>query len=334
MRLVHFIYYFSLFLFRSILRYPSTTKAVRRFLHAYQTKNQGKFDARLIKDVIKRHSIQQLFINDTFAALYGRSSTEDEQQRNILFTLMSCLYDTIMDEERMTAAALDAMLADPQAYQPTDFYGTALKDVYLSLLSIISSKEDFKKVIREVHYAQLTSLNQKDPSLSMDDILDITCRKGGYSLLAAQYLFDLSFDEATSNTWYALGAVIQMMDDLYDIHEDLQQGIRTFSNASSSFSFIQETYNTQVSQLCAAVGGIGIPGFRRKRFWVSLSIIPALGYVALHQLGLHLKGDDRLPDLRHVPRKSLITDMEKISNVFRLIRYCYTVTKIYGKKGT
>lgn len=318
-----FIYQFSGFTFRSILHYPSSKKEVIDFLTAYQIDNKERFDEKLIKDIVKRHVIQQLFINDSFTQLFGRKSKKKEHERNILFTIMSCIYDTIMDDGMMEVHELDKMLSDPEQYQCIGFYDKALKDVYLKLLCLIDEKEVYKNVIKSVHRAQIDSLMQKDRGLSMDEIIFITKRKGGYSLLAAQFLLDVHYDKELSSCWYELGALVQMMDDLYDIHEDLQQGISTFCNVSQSYSFIKGIYDDQVKVLSRTINDLALPDCRKKRFKVSLSLIPALGYVALDNIAKNLVSGDQLPNLMYVPRKRLITDMEKYSNLIRLMKYCF-----------
>ena len=60
---------------------------------------------------------------------------------------------------------------------------------------------------------------------------------------------------------------------------------------------------------------------------IKLSLIPALGYVALENLK-HLQGkNERLNPFKAYLRKDLIIDMEKIKNIVKLIKYSYQIAK-------
>lgn len=328
MNVFSFFYHFPGFFFRYVLHSKSAKKEIVDFLKELEARYAEKFDEKLSRDIVKRHVMQQLFINDAFLLLQSRGASQLERERNMHFTVMSCVYDTIMDEEEIPIEALNSMLDHPESHGVSTFNTAVLKDVYLQLLSSIRFRDAFKRLIHEVHQAQLDSLLQKDPGLSMDGILSITVRKGGSSLLSSKYLLDTPESKEIDTCWYELGVTVQMMDDLYDVYEDLQQGVRTFSNTISSFDTIKKIYDDQVNRLIGSIQALDVGSYKKNRMRVFLSPIAALGYVALGQLKKNTADGDLIVDLKSVKRKNLITDMEKIPNLISFFRYWFRLAKI------
>jgi hypothetical protein len=94
------------------------------------------------------------------------------------------------------------------------------EDVYASLLAI--------------HRAQVRSLAQQaEARLTDDEILTITCEKGGTSVLADLYLVCGRASEAEERFAFGYGVFLQLLDDLQDVGTDLEAGHETlFTRAS------------------------------------------------------------------------------------------------------
>src|SRR5579863_5417575 len=84
------------------------------------------------------------------------------------------------------------------------------------------------RVAAAIHGAQSASVRQMDArGCGDDELLRITCGKGGTSVLADAYLArgELTAEEAEFGfTW---GVLLQLGDDLQDVGEDLERGSET-----------------------------------------------------------------------------------------------------------
>ena len=80
-----------------------------------------------------------------------------------------------------------------------------------------------------IHHAQEVSLKQLHAhgALSRDEILRISCAKGGASVLADACLVRGSLTDPESAFAFAWGVLLQLGDDLQDLHEDLWRGSKT-----------------------------------------------------------------------------------------------------------
>lgn len=85
----------------------------------------------------------------------------------------------------------------------------------------------YQDTIRKLHQEQINSLQQKDPFISTEDIVNISLVKGGLSTVAAGYI---SLGNLTKNQlkfFYEAGGLFQFIDDLGDINKDIDEGVRT-----------------------------------------------------------------------------------------------------------
>ena len=97
----------------------------------------------------------------------------------------------------------------------SQFSRTDYPDVYESLLAI--------------HHAQTGSVNLQCGDLVSDekDILCLSFAKGGTSVLADGYLVAGQLTAAQQHFLFGYGVWLQLLDDVQDITEDLQEGVKT-----------------------------------------------------------------------------------------------------------
>jgi hypothetical protein len=87
-------------------------------------------------------------------------------------------------------------------------------------------RSEFEEVylsLRAIHHAQMASLGQQQAAGFLDErnLLQITLRKGGTSVLADAYLVAGQLSEAEADFMFGYGVLLQLMDDLQDLANDL-----------------------------------------------------------------------------------------------------------------
>lgn len=319
MYLVYYPYILFVFLVRLVFNFQRVQQEGTSFLRSLEKAFGGRFSIKMSNEAIKRQGIQQLYINDSFAQLCGRVTHRQEQLRNKLYFVLSGLYDDMLDQKEASVADIDRMFQDPASFQPRNFNEQVLIHVHLALLDSVSDKKSYHELLKEMHAVQLESLQQFDPQIENDHLISIARRKGGYSLLMCRHYLDLPVAKYTDDIWYHLGAVIQLSNDVFDLYKDLQEGIYTYANRATSYQTIKVVYDQEVKALRKSIEAMPIPYFKKLRFSILLSLIPALGYVALDNLQRLQGAAPQLPELRNVARRTLIVDMEKPKNMLRLM---------------
>ncbi len=318
-----FIYHIAGLIINSLLNLKLTEKKGFSVVREFELKFEGKLGARAAKKAAKFQSVQQIFINDAFSSLIGRRTNDYERYSNKLYFIAAGLYDDIIDQKSMSEQTLSELFEHPEMAKPTNFNAIVLIDALARLSERVKYPKAYQQAFLGIRKAQKDSLKQFDKTIVEETILDITLRKGGYSLLMCRHYIDLPPATELDDCWYLLGGVIQMTNDLYDIHKDLCEGIYTFANTTKDYQTTLENFNKRVSAFKISIEKLPFSKGQKDTLLIRLSVIPAFGYIALENLK-RIQGDKRqLPPLMGLERKELIIDMEQFSNMIKLIRYTY-----------
>ena len=93
-------------------------------------------------------------------------------------------------------------------------------------------RNDFQEVFEsllDIHDAQTASLRLMEPSdsVSEQEAMEVCMNKGGASVLADGFLVAGKLTEAQMYFLYGYGAYLQMLDDIQDVDDDNQSGVKT-----------------------------------------------------------------------------------------------------------
>jgi hypothetical protein len=101
-----------------------------------------------------------------------------------------------------------------------------------------------------IHAGQTRSLAQQDdPRLGEDEVLAISCEKGGASVLADLWLVAGEADEADERFAFGYGVFLQLLDDLQDLDTDLAAGHQTIFTRAAA----RGTLDAPAARLCRFV---------------------------------------------------------------------------------
>ncbi len=320
-----FIFYNIHLVLRSFFCLKKTEKKGVQFINYIEAKNDVKLENDAIKKAAKFQSIQQFFINDNFTGLYGRNTNEYEQLSNKYYFIMSGLYDDLVDQKLLTASELDTLFESPEKVNQNNSKEKLLATIHLKLLNRVNDIQKYKEVLKNIHKAQKDSLIQFDKNISIDEIMSITKRKGGYSLLMCRHYLNLNSSKLMDDCWYNLGGVIQMTNDLFDIYKDNQENIYTFANRTDSYITAKKLFDNQVDLFKKSLKDLAYVDSKKQKLLIQLSIIPAFGYIALDNLAKIQNKNKQLPNLRLLERKQLIIDMENPINIIKLLKHSYRI---------
>ena len=272
--------------------------------------------------ITSRYAIFHAIIAQPFIRLHHPKITDTEKERLLHFFICATLFDDFFDNPGYTLPQLERILLQPEACTPQH----DLESLFIASNKRLSTyailKPGYLNVKKSVYYAQVDSLKQMQPTITDEDLKEITYRKGGSSVLLSRYYLDVPSNAEEEQCWYQLGALIQLGNDIFDLFKDLQEGINTLANRSRSIHALKQELNIQAKTYHEALSRLnGATGVLRQiRF--RTAIIYALSYTAIDQLQSLEKGNAVLY-FKCMNRKSLIVDMEKWSNRWRMLKYMY-----------
>jgi hypothetical protein len=152
------------------------------------------------------------------------------------YSMLYPLTDNLLDDPQVPAGekqAFNRRFGRRLAGHPVDVAGPRDAAVFAFVARI---EEEFPRApfadvydsLLAIHRAQGRSLAQQDdPRLTDDELLAITCEKGGSSVLADLYLVSGRAGASEERFAFGYGVFLQLLDDLQDVEPDLDAGHQT-----------------------------------------------------------------------------------------------------------
>ncbi|MBO9732165.1 MAG: hypothetical protein J7623_26220 [Chitinophaga sp.] len=283
----------------------------------------GRLDDATFHKIVNSYAIYNPVVCEAFTALRKRGSCDVEKERLLHYFICSSLFDNFCDRNELTQEALYQISFAPETYTPRCFDEQLFVQAHRFLWTQVVDKVSYQQAMQGVFQSQIDSLKQFDAAITAEDIRQITFRKGGYAVFLCHFYLDDPASEPEQQCWFQLGGIIQLINDLFDIYKDYQEGIATLPNRMTDAYAFYTGYMELVQNIKRTISQLPFAPAAKRYLTVSIIGICAVGATAIRQLQA-LQGDaERLPDLRRLPRKALIIDMEQPKNMWYCIRWIY-----------
>lgn len=309
------------------------TRKAYLFLKNIEKQFDGVFDPATRRKIAVSHGIYCPMICDAFTGLHGRLTNDQERERFIHYFICSSLFDDFTDYGLITQDQLEAISFQAETYEPQSFEERVFLHSHRLLRDFVKDKEGYDDVSKKLFDAQVQSKKQVESTLNPEGIASITFRKGGNAVLLCRYYLDINAGDAEDQCWYKTGVLIQLINDLYDIHKDLQDHITTLPGCMDDAVEFGRFFRGQVNEMKMRISRLPFSARRRQDFSLSLAGIYAFGLIAVGRLEKMQKKSGRLPPLKTLSRKELIVDMEKPGNLVRWFRFTYRHGRLAENAG-
>ena len=297
------------------------------YLQQLEQKFGGKFDERTFKKIIFYYSLKVPAICDAFLYLHKKKTNRQECERLIHYFICSSVFDNFFDREELTDEEIYKITFDSKNWQANNFNENISLHSHLLLIDFVKNKEHYLSVLKKEYDVQVASRKQFNETITNKEIEHITLEKGGNAVLLTSFYLDTPASVYEENVWYKLGNVIQYVNDLFDIYRDLQNGLQTIPNRLVDVKPFRTYYLQLVDDVKQNIKAIDVAESRKMVLKISAMGICALGIIAIEQLEKIQSTNKELPNLKTLPRKDLIVDMEKKKNLWRWLQVTYNLSK-------
>jgi hypothetical protein len=242
--------------------------------------------------------------------MYANIGKLDASQRQLATQLaaLSPLFDDFFDESHLDNTLLLKMMRDPFSYQGTNTFEQTVINLLQKIQPKVRDKPYFFEVAEAIFQAQLDSA-------TLIDAREACFRKGGYSTLLFPAALKNALTVTQKNAFFEYGAMMQWMDDIFDLYEDSKAEFRTLATDISDCRDTKLAYSERLSALKAKIMGFQ-PKNEALLFWYKAFIFLSLGFVCMNQfIELQQKIGFQPLSAQKNERKLLICDMEKIKNI-------------------
>lgn len=304
-------------------------KKIEPVLEISKKIKDGSLEENDLKKITNYYSLAvPAILGEAICALHGKRMSEDERLTSTCQGAMTGLGDDFFDKQRMTDEGLKEFVINPQLFEGNTASEKLFLHIYKTALSHAPDQLQMQEQLVEVYYAQLLSKKQSKPGLSYEEIKDISFRKGGESLLFYRTAFNTPYKKWEEKMLYSLGSVMQIGNDIFDVHKDCQNGIDTLLTTCTRIKELRLLFETHLRLGIQAAYRSGYPIQNIKRFLgiISLGVFSRC-LVCLDQLEKLEKKTGNKFDLNKYKRSDLICDMDTVSNKWKSLRYHLKIMK-------
>ena len=308
-------------------------KFIRKNITPQLTEAQKMVDGSLDNNDLKKITgyyglAVPAILGEAFCALRGESMTDKERLASTCQGAMTGLGDDFFDKHRLSEQGVKDFIEKPELFTGNTASEKLFLNFYKTALANAPQPTQMQEQIYKVFYAQLLSKQQDKPGLSYEVIKDITIRKGAESLLYYRTAFKHPLKNGEQKMLYSLGGLMQLSNDIFDVHKDYQSGVSTLVTTANGIKELRFHYSALLKTGVDAAYKSGYPKKNVSRFLSLLNIgIFSRCYVCLDQLQRIEKKSGNVFDLNAYSRKDLICDMDTVGNKLKSLRYLIKISK-------
>ena len=231
------------------------------------------------------------------------------------------IYDDFFDENDLSAEEIKTLMSAPESFKSKnaveELFIFLLKEVYQNL----PNQESFAFYFEKLFYAQEESKRLLDASLTTKEVKEIAFEKGGYTALLFRSILSHDLIEGEKEALYQLGAVGQLMDDIFDLYDDVEEGLNTIvTRFGFDFKPMVELYEVEILKLKEQILNLEYSKSNKERFIREIMLMVNGGTLCANQFLLAQKNNNNRFDISEIGRAPLICDMEKKSNWVKMAR--------------
>ncbi|MBI35134.1 MAG: hypothetical protein CMP67_07205 [Flavobacteriales bacterium] len=274
------------------------------------------FDLRLTQ-YVQVHSL----LDFSLCGLAGRKMSNNELKACVYFCACLPLYDDFFDKSDLSEKEIKDLMLAPESFTPEN----SVQELFIYLLRIVyknlHDSDLFSKYFEQLYYGQEESKKLVNPNLSKAEVEKIAFQKGGYSALLFRSILKHPIIVDEEKALYQLGAVGQVLDDLFDLWDDLEEGINTIvTKFNRDFTPVYAQYLHEVEKLKLSFQKLNYTQKNKNKFIRELMLMVNGGTLCgQHYLKLQEKNGGVF-DIQKIGREALICDMEKRSNWLKMIK--------------
>ncbi len=298
-------------------------------LHLIAKINQSmEKDGHSLSDFhIKRIKQYTIFITMTsgwFAILRGAKPNKKEKTLALHLGAITPFIDDLTDSLKKTSSEI---LEELNATDTT-LNSAILAARYLLTEIRKNADEDFFRFCEQTLLTQDESLKQVGTAiLSDEELKHITRNKGGSSLLLYRIVLGDNLKKGEKEAIYALGDLVQLTNDVFDIYKDLQDKQQTLYTNTTDFKTAYKAYKLTYDEVNQRFYALDYDKKTIKQFLYRVSTIVSRAMICFDQLILTQNAKGGVLNLADWTRKELICDMEKPSNILKALKYSTQIFK-------
>ena len=290
--------------------------------------NDGTIDEEDIKKIKLYGMAIPAVLGEAYCTYRDLPMNETERLSMTCIGGITGLFDDLFDRKNLSQEYIKHLLDFPEENNTNNSNEKLLVKLYQLGLENSDKHDLIKKYAQQVYEAQIASLKQLQPNLSIREIEEITFDKGGFSMLLYRCGLAGEMDANDYELLFNLGAIGQFENDIFDTYKDAQEGIKTFSTVLTSVAEVRERYKNKILIIFQLIEKSSYPSPQKARFKHFTALVVCSALVCLDQFNKISQRTNGKFKVNEYSRKELICDMQNPLKILKTLHYAAIYAKI------
>ncbi len=247
--------------------------------------------------------------------LRGYPASKLEMRSLALFGAATALADDLTDEDRLPLSRLVFLATNKDASANTPREEIAQKLFFRGI-----AEHPFPELLMtqlQIALKDQETSKAQNGYLNFEESWRISAEKGASSNLLFLFFLHHQPTDQEKKLAEVVGIALQLLDDIFDLYEDLEDGISTPITRAQSIEQITAVYTEALEDVRSRMASFSAPESKKKsaaRIW---RFIFKRGYIGLNQYRRFCEQTRQSFPPAQYTRHDLIVDMEKLGNLYK-----------------
>ena len=265
-------------------------------------------------------------LGEGICVLRGYNMSHTERKISTCQGIITGIYDDFIDKNSLNTDDIIRITHDPQSFHSDKLINKIFVENWSFVLENIHNDTFLWEMVDRISKVQIETRKQQNPDTSFDLIKKITFDKGGYSVLFYRSVYSNPLKEGEYQAFYNLGALLQFGNDVFDLRNDLKDGVCTMITKTSEFKNVVNEFCHLKDKTIKSFCNLPYQTKQIRRFLHYIMPVINRCEVCLNQL-LKLEVKYREFSPAKLSRQEIVCDMERRSNFFKTLKY-YLKTRV------
>ncbi len=298
-------------------------KHISPILEEAKKTNDGSLDASDFKKITHYYGLAvPAILGDSICVLRGYSMSEKERSALTYQGAMTGLFDDFFDKFEMPEDKLKVFMERPNEIKGNTSAEKLFMIFYKKALEKSQDSSLVSHYLNEVYKAQVESKKQSGHYLTTEEILDITLKKGGVSVLFYRASMSHPFLPGEEKALLEMGGLMQFGNDIFDVYKDQKNEIDTLVTTTKKIRETRIQFSNQMEKSFEMAVNLNYKLNDKKKYLnLILMSLCSRCFVCFDQLAKNELLTDSLFSPSQYTREQLVCDMDKLQNKWRTIKY-------------
>ncbi|MEI6754825.1 MAG: class 1 isoprenoid biosynthesis enzyme [Paludibacter sp.] len=296
-------------------------QAIGSIIEESQKTNDGSLDEDDFRKInLYGYAIPAL-PGETFCTLTGNKMSDKERLSMSCLGAITGLFDDFFDKKNLPESRILFLIDNKIETIPDNSNEQLFMQLNQLAYENCTNKDEYTRYFNNVFDGQVLSKKQQSANIEKPEIKEIIFYKGGVSMMLYSCALSQNLSEADKKIIFKLGSIGQLENDIFDMHKDFHEGIKTLATEETKINNLRAIYSALITEIFQLVRETCHSQKNQQKFLRILALVLCRGYVCLDFYKKAEKSTNSVFMVSAYSKKDLICDMERPSSVFRLLHY-------------